>query len=148
MVGYESVIGISALMGTKESLNRIYTQIPGNGYFCPIDAARAEFELGGLFNALALRCVQAQLVQAMQSTACNGKHNVEQRLARWLLLCADRAHSNTFMISQEFLAEMLGNNRSSVSVAAGAFKDAKLIDYNRGLIHIIDVARLEARACE
>jgi len=86
MFGYESVIGVSALMGTKKSLNRVYTQIAGHGYSCHVDDARREFQLGGHFQFLALRYVQAQLVQAMQSTGCNAKHSFEQRLARWLLI--------------------------------------------------------------
>jgi len=108
MFGYESVIGVSALMGTKKSLNRVYTQIAGHGYSCHVEDARREFRLGGYFQSLVLRYVQAQLVQAMQSAGCNAKHNFEQRLARWLLLCADRAHIDTFKISHEFLADMLG----------------------------------------
>src|ERR1039458_6575192 len=129
MFGYESVIGISALMGTKQSLNRIYTQIAGHGYSSPIEAARREFRLGGAFQALALRYVQAQLVQAAQSAGCNAKHKVEQRLARWLLICADRANSNTFRMSHEFLAEMLGASRPTVSVTAATFKERGIIQY-------------------
>ncbi len=108
MFGYESVIGVSALMGARKSLNRVYTQIAGYGYSCQVEDARREFRLGGHFQFLALRYVQAQLVQAMQSAGCNAKHNFEQRLARWLLLCADRANIDTFKISHEFLADMLG----------------------------------------
>jgi len=104
MFGYESVIGVSALMGTKLSLNRVYTQIEGYGYSSAFETARKEFDACGAFHSLALRYVQAQLVQAMQSAACNAKHEVEQRLARWLLLCADRAYSSTFRMSQEYLA--------------------------------------------
>ena len=148
MFGYESVIGVSALMGTKQSLNRVYTQIAGRGYSCPVEMARKEFELCGAFQKLALRYVQAQLVQVMQSAACNAKHQIEQRLARWLLLCADRAHSETFTLSQEYLAEMLGTTRPSVSTAATALKEEKLIDYNRGAIRILDAGRLEHRSCE
>ena len=148
MFGYESVIGISALMGTKQSLNRVYTQIAGRGYSCSMDHARGEFELGGAFHQLALRYVQAQLVQAMQSAACNAKHQIEQRLARWLLLCADRAHSQTFCLSHEYLADMLGTTRPSVSTAAAFLREEKLIDYTRGEIRILDAVRLEHRACE
>jgi CRP-like cAMP-binding protein len=148
MFGYESVIGISALMGTKRSLNRIYTQIAGRGYSCSIEAARKEFRFCGAFQALALRYVQAQLVQATQSAGCNAKHNVEQRLARWLLICADRAHSNTFTMSHEFLANMLGSTRSTVSLAAGIFREEKLIEYTRGAIQILDTTRLAKKACE
>src|ERR1700733_5087196 len=92
MFGYESVIGISALMGSTRSLNRVYTQIAGSGYASGLEVARKEFALGGRFQTLALRYVQTQLLQAMQSAACNATHDVEQRLSRWLLICADRAH--------------------------------------------------------
>lgn len=148
MFGYESVIGVSALMGTKRSLNRVYTQIPGHGYSCPIELARAEFHRGGAFQNIALRYVQAQLVQATQSAGCNAKHTVEQRLARWLLLCADRAHSDTYNLSQDFLGDMLGSSRPTVSLAAGLLKEERLIDYNRGVIRILDSPRLEQRSCE
>ncbi len=148
MFGYESVIGISALMGTKQSLNRIYTRIAGSGYSSPIEAARREFHFGVLFQALALRYVQAQLVQAAQSAGCNAKHRVEQRLARLLLICADRAHSHTFAMSHEYLAHMLGSTRPTVSVAAELLKKQKTIEYNRGTISILDVAGLERTACE
>ena len=148
MFGYESVIGVSALMGTKRSLNRVYTQIAGSGYSCTLEAGRREFRLGGHFQALALRYVQAQLVQAMQSAGCNAKHEVDQRLARWLLICADRAHTNTFKMSHEHLADMLGSTRPTVSLAAGLLKDRGLIEYKRGTIHILDPERLERASCE
>ena len=148
MFGYEGVIGVSALMGTKRSLNRVYTQIAGKGYSCGVEAARREFQLGGKFQSLALRYVQTQLVQACQSAACNAKHDVDQRLARWLLLCADRVHSHTFLLPQASLADMLGTTRPTVSTAAGLLKQAGLIQYSRGMIRIPDAARLEDRACE
>jgi len=148
MFGFESVIGISALMGTKRSLNRIYTQIAGSGYSAPIADARREFELGGLFQSVVLRYVQAQLVQTAQSVGCNARHNAEQRLARWLLICADRARSDTFVMSHEFLADMLGTTRSTVSMAAGILRDKNLIDYRRGAIVILNAKGLEDMACE
>lgn len=91
---------------------------------------------------------QAQLVRAIQSAGCNAKHELEQRLARWLLICADRAHSDTFKMSQEYLAEMLGASRPTVSTTAGLLKEAKLIEYTRGWIHILDVPGLEKKVCE
>jgi CRP-like cAMP-binding protein len=148
MFGYESVIGISALMGTKLSLNRVYTQIAGHGYSCPVEVARKEFCRGGAFQKLALGYVQAQLVHATQSAGCNAKHNVEQRLARWLLLCADRAQNDTYAMSHDFLADMLGSTRSTVTLAAGLLKEEKLIEYSRGVIRIVDVMGLENRSCE
>ena len=148
MFGYESVVGVSALMGTKKSLNRVYTQIAGYGYSCRVEDARREFRLGGAFNFLALRYVQAQLVQAMQSAGCNAKHNFEQRLARWLLLCADRAHIDTFKISHEFLANMLGGRRPTISTTAGILKRKGLIEYSRGEIRILDIPGLTKASCE
>lgn len=148
MFGYESVIGISALMGTKRSLNRVYTQVAGNGYSCLLENGLQEFERGGQFQLLTLRYVQAQLVQALQSIACNAKHNMEQRLARWLLICTDRSHTDTIRLSQDFLAQMLGSTRPTVSMAAQVLKLEGLIDYNRGVVCILDRVRLEKRSCE
>ena len=148
MFGYESVIGVSALMGTKRSLNRVYTQVEGKGYASPTEAARREFERGELFQRLSQRYVQAQLVQAMQSAGCNAKHHLEQRLSRWLLITSDRVHRTSFKMSQSFLADMVGNTRSMVSRTAVTLKDEGLIDYTRGVIHILDVPGLQRRACE
>jgi CRP-like cAMP-binding protein len=148
MFGYESVIGVSALMGTKKSLNRVYTQIEGNGYSCSAETARKEYGRCEEFQSLVMRYVQAQLVQAIQSAGCNAKHNFEQRLARWLLICADRAHSNKFKMSHEFLADMLGGTRPTLSTAAGLLKEKGLIEYSRGRMHILDVARLTKASCE
>jgi CRP-like cAMP-binding protein len=148
MFGYESVIGISALMGTRQSLNRVYMQIAGHGYCCNIEHAREEFRVGGKFQWLALRYVQAQLDQAAQSVGCNAKHKFERRLARWLLLCADRAHCDTFRMSHALLADMLGSTRATVTLSAGALKKKGLIRYTRGIIRILDRAGLEKNACE
>jgi CRP-like cAMP-binding protein len=148
MFGYEAIIGVSALMGTKRSLNRVYTQIAGHGYSCLVEAAKREFSRGGSFQVLALRYVQAQLVHATQSAGCNAKHRVEQRLARWLLLCADRVRSSTYEMSHGVLADMLGSSRPTVSITAGLLKEQGLITYGRGVIRILDTPRLERMACE
>jgi CRP-like cAMP-binding protein len=84
----------------------------------------------------------------MQSAGCNAKHNFEQRLARWLLICADRANIDTFKISQEFLADMLGGRRPTVSTAAGILKGKGLIQYTRGEIRILDIPGLTKTSCE
>jgi CRP-like cAMP-binding protein len=148
MFGYESVIGVSALMGTKSSLNHIYTQIEGTGYSCPLEAAKKEFNNQGIFQKLTLRYVQAQLVQSMQSAGCAAMHNFEQRLSRWLLISADRAHVESFKLSQEFLSHMLGCTRPTVSLVAGTLKKEKLIGYTRGQVRILDRKGLEKRSCE
>lgn len=148
LFGYEHVLGASALMGTRRSLNRVYMQIGGHGFAASMAAARAEFRLCGLFQQLVFRGVQAQLCQVAQSAGCNAKHDVEQRLARWLLLCADRVGSESLFISQEFLSTMLGVRRMSAVLSVGRFKDLGLIDHHRGHIQILDPIGLEAKACE
>jgi CRP-like cAMP-binding protein len=148
MFGYKSVIGVSALMGTKCSLNRVYTQIAGYGYASPVEAARTEFGLGGAFQRLALGYVQAQLVQVIQLAGCNATHPFDQRLARWLLICADRAQCDTFRMSHEFLSNMLGSTRSTMSIVAAQLKHEGLIEYTRGVIRILDAKGLEKKACE
>ncbi len=148
MFGYESVIGVSGLMGTRQSLNRVYTQIEGWGYQCTLEAGRLEFARCGLFQRLALRYVQAQLVQAIQSAGCNARHQVEQRLARWLLICADRVHRDKFRMSQEFLSEMIGSTRPTLTGVAGQLRSEGLIEYSRGEITICDRVGLKRRSCE
>lgn len=148
MFGYESVIGVSALMGTVQSLNHVYTQIQGVGFRCTYQNGLREFERFGVFHDRCLRYVQAQLLQSSQSAGCAAMHNFEQRLARWLLISADRAHVETFRMSQEFLSHMLGSTRSTVSVVAGTLKKEGLIDYKRGLMSILDRKALEKRSCE
>ena len=128
MFGYESVIGVSSLMGTMQSLNHVYTQVAGTGYRCSYEHALREFNRFGVFTKLCLRYVQAQLVQSSQSAGCASTHNYEQRLSRWLLVTADRTHVDTFKMSQEFLSHMLGSTRSTVSVVAGTLKKEGLID--------------------
>jgi CRP-like cAMP-binding protein len=92
--------------------------------------------------------VQAQLVQTAQSAACNVKHELIQRLPRWLLLCSDRLESDLISLTHEFLGMMLGVRRTTVTVTAEALHDRGLIEYRRGKIRIVDRVRLEAAACE
>ena len=148
MFGYEAAVGISGLMGTKQSLNGIFMQLAGYGYASPLRVARAEFGRNGIFQRLALRYVQAQLTLSTQNAACNAAHTYEQRLARWLLICADRARHDHIEMAQEFVAEMLGSTRSTVSIAAAHLKAKGLIDYHRGVIQLLKKKELEAEACE
>lgn len=148
MFGYESVIGVSALMGAKQSLNRIFMQFAGHGYSCDIAHAQEEFRSDALFQLLALRYVQAQLTMSTQTAACNATHTSEQRLARWLLICSDRARLDSLELAQEFVSEMLGSTRSTVSIAAAHLKAKGLIDYRRGTIMLLHKEGLEREACE
>jgi CRP-like cAMP-binding protein len=148
MFGYESVMGASALMGTHRSLNKVYMQMSGHGLSCRMPLAALEFQRFGRFHDLVIRSVQALLVQACQSAGCNAHHNLAQRLSRWLLLCSDRSESLTLSLTHEYLADMLGSNRSTVSVAAEHLQSEGLIRYSRGKVVILDRPGLEARACE
>ena len=148
MFGYESAVGISALIGTKHSLNRVFMQPAGHGFSSPLEAAREEFGRHGEFHDLALRYVQAQLTQATQSAACNVHHSHEQRLARWVLICSDRAKQDVMKLSQEFLADMLGSARPTVTITAQNLKELGLITYTRGVIRILNREGLKKQACE
>jgi CRP-like cAMP-binding protein len=148
MFGKESVMGASYLMGTRKSLNKIYMQLAGHGFKCSSDVALREFQRGEVFHDLALRYVQAQLMQTAQSAGCNARHDLEQRLSRWLLLCHDRANSDLMPITQEFLADMLGSGRPTVTVTANKLQKQGMIEYRRGNVRIIDRKRLEHTACE
>lgn len=148
MFGYESVMGASALIGTMRSLNRVYMQMEGHGHACRASVAKREFARYGRFNELVLRYVQAQLVQASQTAGCNAKHECDQRLARWLLLCNDRAESNVLPLTHEFLADMLGTSRPTVTQAAQMLQGRGLIEYSRGTVRILDVTGLERVSCE
>jgi len=148
MFGYESVVGASALMGVRHSLNRIFMKLPGYAYLSPVQAAHTEFQRNGIFQKLTLRYVQAQLTLSTQNAACNATHTYEQRLAQWLLICSDRAKQDNLEMAQEFVSEMLGSTRSTVSIAAAHLKAKGLIDYRRGNITLLDKTGLETESCE
>ena len=148
MIGCEGAVGVSALIGTRHSLNNVYMQLAGWGYSTTRELAVKEFGRRGRFHDLTLRYVQAQLIQATQTAGCNARHQLEQRLARWLLLCHDRAGSDLMDLTQEFLAQMLGVERPAVSVEASRLQDRGLIEYHRGKVRILDRAGLETTACE
>ena len=148
MFGCESVMGASALMGTLRSLNKVYVQLAGHGFVSPVELAAREFQRGERFHDLILRFVQAQLVQTAQTAGCNGRHNVEQRLSRWLLLCHDRANSDVMDLTQEFLSDMLGVGRPTVSIVAGTLEERGMIHYRRGKVSIRARKELERTACE
>jgi CRP-like cAMP-binding protein len=148
LFGNEAVIGASALIGTKRSLNNIYMQVPGHGFICSIQAAAQEFRRHEQFHDIVLRYVQAQLVQTAQTAGCNARHDAAQRMARWLLLCADRLYSDELGLTHEFLGHMLGVRRSTVSVTAEELQRRNYIDYRRGRIKILNRSALERIACE
>jgi len=146
--GLESAIGAAGLMGIEQSANNIAVQMPGSAWVTSIALADREFRRREHFHDLVLRYTQSQIVQAAQAAGCNARHNVQQRLSRWLLACRDRVMSDLLLLTQEFLAIMLGVERPAVSVVAGKLQNQSLIEYSRGKVRILDRPGLEAVACE
>ena len=147
-VGYEGVVGVPVVLGADATHTQALGQIAGAA--ARVDAGRFRDWLATADGAmpLFLRYAQALLEQTAQSVACNRRHAMEERCARWLLATADRAGADTFLITHEFLAQMLGVRRASVTVAAGMLQQAGLITYRRGRVTILDRAGLEASSCE
>lgn len=147
-VGNEGMAGIALAMGTDHSPARGFYQVPGSAYRMSAQAFRAEMEKEGAFAKIMRLYVQAFLNQVSQSAACNRLHPVEQRLCRWILMSHDRSDGDRIALTQEFLAQMLGVRRATVSVAAALIQKAGMIRYNRGIIHVLDRERLEQSSCE
>jgi CRP-like cAMP-binding protein len=148
MIGNEGLVGITAILGLPISPYQVTMQMAGNAMRIRIDKLLAEFKQGGQLHDLLLRYTRTLLTQLSQSACCNGFHTVEARLCRWLLVSHDRAQSDTLQLTQEFLSQMIGVPRTSVTAIAGKLQSAGLIDYSRGKIRILDKQRLEARSCE
>jgi CRP-like cAMP-binding protein len=148
-VGSEGMVGTSVLFGDSPPSSTAMVQ--GETEICyrmAADACRVEMDRRGAFFELLTRYAHAFVGFIMQSTACNAVHSIEQRLARWLLMAQDRMGSETFPLTQEFVAMMLGATRPTVSVVAGTLQRAGLITYHRGHVTVVDRARLEASSCE
>lgn len=148
LVGNDGMSGITALMGEETSPDRAIVQIPDGGMRMRLDVIKEEFRRGGALQDLLLRYTRVHLKQVTQTAACNATHTVEERLARWLLMCHDRVGSDELKLTQEFISEMLATRRATVSTAASALQVEGLIHYHRGHIHIIDRKGLEEFACE
>jgi CRP-like cAMP-binding protein len=126
----------------------VLIQGSGEGLRIRSSILRDQFLKGGTLQRLVHAFAYLQLVQTTQSVLCNRMHEVDARLARWLLTFADRIESESLNLTQEFLAQMLGVQRSTVTVAAGDLQRAGLIGYSRGKIHILDRPKLIGTACE
>jgi hypothetical protein len=109
---------------------------------------QAEFSRGGQLQHVLLLYTQALLTRISQGAICNCLHSVEKRLCRWLLLCHDRVEGSEILMTQEYIANMLGGRRESVTVAAGHLQEAGLIHYSRGRITVVDRSGLEELVCE
>jgi CRP-like cAMP-binding protein len=148
VIGREGFSGLPALLDQPQMSHSVIIQGSGEGLRIRSAVVRAEFLKGGTLQKLVHAFAYLQLVQITQSVLCNRMHEVEARLARWLLTSADRMESEFLHLTQEFLSQMLGVQRSTVTVAAGELQRNGLIGYSRGRIHIVDRAGLIDKACE
>ncbi len=148
LTGKDGFVGLPLIVGFSTSPTRTVIQIDATAFRIN---ARSLVEVTrqcpGLMNRLQ-RYVQVLAMQGTQVAACNRLHEVDERLARWLLMCQDRIDSNFVPLTQELLANMLGTRRASISVAAGLLQKAGLITYQRGRVTVVDRPRLERAACE
>jgi CRP-like cAMP-binding protein len=148
LVGREGITGLPFLFDDDRSPAEIIVQGPGKGLRLGVGAFREAVNDSPALHKVLLRYALAFQAQVSQTAACNARHNVEERLARWLLMAHDRADGDTFPMTHEFLSVMLGIRRQGVTVAAGALHRAGLIHYQRGTIEITDRLGLEAASCE
>jgi CRP-like cAMP-binding protein len=148
MTGGDGLIGIQALLGQTESKHSIVMQIAGQGLRTKVSVARELIAEQGQFTELFYENVHLQMLQMGQSALCNRLHEVKARLARWLLTASDRNRSEQLGLTQEFLSQMLGSRRSTVTVMAGELQREGLIEYTRGKISITNREDLEHVACE
>lgn len=149
-VGNEGMLGIEAFL-TADAIasGQTLMQVPGgDAQMLSVADFRREVMAGGALHDLMGRYVQVSIAQLMQSTACNARHDVLQRCARWLLMTHDRVHRKAFDLSHRFLAIMLGVQRPTVSIAAATLQEAGLIRYTHGRVTVRNRKGLEAASCE
>ena len=144
----EALVECMHLFGSDRVPSRCFMQIGGSALRMPFADLQREYADFSVLRAGIQHGMQTQALILGQLVACNRLHEVEERLARWLLMLQDRTQGEDLHITQEFLAEMLGSRRTTVTMAAGALQRIGLIEYQRGLVHILDRERLESAACE
>jgi CRP-like cAMP-binding protein len=147
-IGNEGMAGLPAFLETDSLPFQAICQVAGDALRMRVQDLTEYLRDGATLNVLLRRYTQALFVQVGQSAVCNRVHAMEERCARWLLQTHDRVGDDEFNITHEFLAEMLGVRRASVSVAAGELQKAGHIQYNRGRVTIVDREGLERSACE
>jgi CRP-like cAMP-binding protein len=147
-IGREGAFRLFAAMYSRVSFNRCLVQLEGGMVRCPIELLQSEFRHSEHVRNLFVSYSETLLSQVQQTVACNALHSTEERMCRWLLMMHDRAEGEALPYTHEFLSEMLGANRKSVTMAAQALQSAGLISYRRGRIQIVDRAGLEKASCE
>lgn len=148
IVGNEGIVGISLFMGGDTTPDRAMVQSAGYAYRLRGNLLKEEFDRAGPVLRLLLRYTQVLIIQMTQTAVCNRHHSIEQQLCRWLLLSVDRLSSESVIMTQQMIANMLGVRRERVTEAAGNLQRAGLIQYSRGAIEILDRPGLEDAVCE
>jgi CRP-like cAMP-binding protein len=146
--GFDGFLGLPVLLSDGMSTHEYVMQITGRVWCVRAVEVRRLFEDCDVFHKLIQRYAYARYFQASQCSACNLVHSVNQRLARWLLVALRYARTNIFQITQEYLSEMIGANRSTITLIMGEFQRAGLLDYRRGVVRIKDPEKLAEAACE
>jgi len=147
LVGSEALVGLPAILAGKRAPYRATVQLPGAALQIGVEVLDAEFNQGGRLQAFLLRYNQVLIIQLSQAGICYQRHSLEERLSRWLLSICDRVAGNSFQITHECIAQMLGTARTKVTAAAVGLQDQRLISYSRGHIIILSRRGLEAKAC-
>jgi len=148
MIGREGMYSVSAILSDDSPFQNAMVQLPGHALRLRTRLLRQEMQADEALQKRLLRYIQATLNAIAQSAACNRLHLLEQRCARWLLACHDRAESDRFPMTHEFLAMMLGVRRPGVTLALNSIREKALITYNHGTMTVIDREGLEAASCE
>jgi CRP-like cAMP-binding protein len=147
-IGNEGVVGMHAFLGAAASPYDTYCQVPGRVLRLPVAELRTFMAADGALHRLFRSYAQVTIAQLSRNVVCHQLHQAEQRAARWLLMTHDRAGADEFTLTQEFLAQMLGVRRMTVSEIASGYQQRGLIRYTRGRITITDRGGLETAACE
>jgi CRP-like cAMP-binding protein len=147
-IGNEGMVGTPVFLGSERSPTRAISQVPGEALRMETKFFQEEIKRAGPLHGLVQRYTQAMINQISQSTVCNHRHSVQKRMCRWLLMSHDRVGTDEFQLTQEFLAQMLGVRRPTVTTVACILQKAGLITYRRGIITILDRKGLEAASCE
>lgn len=146
-IGNEGMAGLPLFLGTDRSPGSCFSQVPGAAYRMSAASFRAAMNKNGTLTAILRLYTQALMVQISQGTACNRAHSIQQRCARWLLLTHDRVRKDHFLLTQEFLGQMLGVRRMTVGQVAAELQRSGCIRYSRGLITVVNRKKLEALSC-
>lgn len=147
VIGREGMVGVPILLGATMAPSEAMAQIAGSAFRITTSALLEEVRRSADMFALFLRYIQALHIQVSQSAACNGRHPLQERLARWLLMAHDRAGNDELPLKHEFLSMMLGVRRAGITVAVSALKTAGLVHNSTGRITVIDGKGLEAASC-